>query len=225
MKSQRTQALVLRRTNYGEADRILQVLTPMGKYGLMAKGVRREKSRLAGSIELFSLTDIVFTKGRGELSILTSASIVSSYQNIVKDYDRMQFGYELLKQMNKASEMLVNSECFDILVESLVGLDKLELDIMIVKIWFYLRYSALLGHELNIWRDISGKLLSVDSVYRYDSQEQGLVMDSGGDIKSEHIKYLRIASQKPIKILAQIGGVDRILPNCLSIARIHSGIH
>lgn len=48
-----TRAIVLRRTNYGETDRILNLLTPEGKKSVLAKGVRREKSKLAGGIELF----------------------------------------------------------------------------------------------------------------------------------------------------------------------------
>lgn len=67
MSTQRTQAIVLRRTNYGEADRILQLLTPLGKMSVMARGVRREKSRLAGGIELFGVSDIVVTTGKGEI--------------------------------------------------------------------------------------------------------------------------------------------------------------
>ena len=51
-ESERLRAIVLRRTNYGEADRILQLLTPKGKRSVMAKGVRRERSKLAGGIEL-----------------------------------------------------------------------------------------------------------------------------------------------------------------------------
>lgn len=40
-----TRAIVLRRTNYGETDRILNLLTPEGKKSVLAKGVRREKIR------------------------------------------------------------------------------------------------------------------------------------------------------------------------------------
>ncbi len=39
----RTRAIVLRRTNYGESDRILNLLTPEGKVAVLAKGVRKEK--------------------------------------------------------------------------------------------------------------------------------------------------------------------------------------
>ena len=44
LKDLKTRALVLRRTNYGESDRILNLITPVGKVSAMAKGVRKEKS-------------------------------------------------------------------------------------------------------------------------------------------------------------------------------------
>ena len=74
--TERVRAIVLRRTNYGEADRILQLLTPEGRRAVMARGVRREKSKLAGGIELFAVSDIVINRGKGELGILTSARMV-----------------------------------------------------------------------------------------------------------------------------------------------------
>ena len=49
----KTLAYVLRRTNYGEADRILNIITPNGKISAIAKGARKEKSKLAGGIEMF----------------------------------------------------------------------------------------------------------------------------------------------------------------------------
>ena len=59
----RTKAIVLRRTNYGEADRILNFLTEQGVIAAIAKGVRKEKSKLAGAVELFTVSDITHHKG------------------------------------------------------------------------------------------------------------------------------------------------------------------
>ena len=61
--TERLQAIVLRRTNYGEADRILQLMTNQGGRAVMARGVRREKSRLAGGVELLSVSDVVCIRG------------------------------------------------------------------------------------------------------------------------------------------------------------------
>ena len=123
MKSLRTRAIVLRRTNYGEADRIIQFITPTGKRSVMARGVRREKSRLSGGIELFGLCEIVVGEGKGELGILTSSRLVKFYGHIMEDYDRMQFGYDAIKLVTKASETVDEPEWYDILAEVLAGLD------------------------------------------------------------------------------------------------------
>jgi hypothetical protein len=47
-----TDAIVLSRFDYGEADRILTILTPgLGKIKAIAKGIRRPTSRIGGSLE------------------------------------------------------------------------------------------------------------------------------------------------------------------------------
>ena len=224
MKTTRTRAIVLRRTNYGEADRILQLLTPTGKYGVMAKGVRREKSRLAGGIELFAISDIVITEGKGDLGILTSARLVKFYNHILQDYDRMQFGYTAIKIVTRASEMVNEPEWYDVLAEVMMGLDVHSIELDLIQTWFYLHYSALLGHELSLWHDIAGEKLSAEQMYRYDLGEQGLRAVDGGELGKDHVKLLRLIATRPLKTLAQIGGIKEILPDCLYVAREHAAI-
>lgn len=224
MNSLRTRAIVLRRTNYGEADRILQLLTPSGKRSVMAKGVRREKSRLAGGIELFAISDVVIGTGKGELGILTSARLVQFYRHIMEDYDRMQFAYTAIKLVSRASEMVDEPEWYDVLAEVLMGLDAHSIPLDLIQAWFYLRHAALLGHELSLWHDTTGQKLSADVSYRYDEAEQGLRAVQGGELGAEHIKLLRLVATRPLKTLAQIGGVETILPDCLLVARQHAAI-
>jgi DNA repair protein RecO (recombination protein O) len=58
-------ALVLRKLDYGEADRIYTLLTrEHGKVGAIAKGVRRTSSRLAPALELFAEVDVLLARGR-----------------------------------------------------------------------------------------------------------------------------------------------------------------
>jgi DNA repair protein RecO (recombination protein O) len=224
VKSLRTRAIVLRRTNYGEADRILQLLTPVGKRNVMAKGVRREKSRLAGGIELFAVCDVVIGEGKGDLGILTSARLVQFYRHIMEDYDRMQFAYAVIKHVTKASEMVDEPEWYDVMAEVLMGLDVPTIDIQLVQTWFYTRYASLLGHELSLYSDTNGDKLLAEQTYRYDDSDQGLRSAQGGDITAEHIKLLRLIATKPLQTLAQIGGTGNILPGCLNIARAHAAI-
>ncbi|HEX6416529.1 MAG TPA: DNA repair protein RecO [Candidatus Saccharimonadales bacterium] len=224
MSTVRTRAIVLRRTNYGEADRILQLLTPEGKRSVMAKGVRREKSKLAGGIELFAVSDIVINEGKGDLGILTSARLVQFYRHILEDYDTMQFGYEAVKQVAKASEMVDEPEWYDVLSEVLMALDALGISRQLIQTWFYLRYSQLLGYELSLVHDINGEKLSPDKKYTYDVGEKGLRESANGELGADHIKFLRLVSAKPLKVLAQIGGLEPILPDCWLVARQHAAI-
>lgn len=224
MRSERTQAIILRRTNYGEADRILQLITPLGRRAVMARGVRKEKSKLAGGIELFSVTDIVIGQGKGELGILTSARLVHYYRHIVEDYERMQFGYQVIKLVTSASEMIDEAEWYDVLLEVLMALDSKSVATELSETWFYLHYASLLGYELSLWRDADGNKIESDATYRYDVSEKGLRRVSGGELSADHIKVLRLATSKPLRTLAQIGGLQSVLPACLSVARTHAAI-
>lgn len=224
MKKLRTDCIVLRRTNYGEADRILKLLTPSGSLSVMARGVRKEKSRLAGGIELFAVCEVVIGEGKGELGVLTSARLVHFYRHIMEDYDRMQFGYTAIKSVAKSSDMVDEHEWYDILLETLAGLDALSIDIRLVQAWYYIRYSALMGYELSLWHDVDGEKLSPHGRYQYDIAERGLRSASNGDITSEHIKLLRLISTRPLKTLAQIGGIETVMGNSLFVAREHAAI-
>jgi DNA repair protein RecO (recombination protein O) len=220
----RTRAIVLRRTNYGEADRILQLLTPEGKRSVMARGVRREKSKLAGGIELFAICDIVITEGKGDMGILTSARLIQFYRHILEDYDTMQFAYEVVKHVGRASDMVDEPDWYDVLSEVLMALDTLTIPRQLVQTWFYLHYAALLGHELSLMHDTAGKSLQPDLRYAYDESEMGLRKVPNGNITADHIKLLRLISVKSLKVLSQVGGTETILPDCWVIARQHAAI-
>lgn len=224
MRTTRTKAIVLRRTNYGEADRVVQLLTPDGRRSVMARGVRKEKSKLAGGIELFAVSDVVVGEGKGDLGVLTSAKLDHFYRHILEDYDRLQFGYQAVKLVARASETVDEPEWFDLLQETLAGLDVLTIQLALVETWFYSRYSALLGHELNLELDVEGRPLLPDTFYRYDMAEQGLRALANGELSSEHIKLLRLIATRPLKVLVQIGGVGALLPEVLRVVREHAAV-
>jgi DNA repair protein RecO (recombination protein O) len=224
MKTFRTQAIVLRRTNYGEADRIVQVLTPDGRRSIMARGVRKEKSKLAGGIELFAVSDVVIGEGRGELGVLTSAKLEHFFKHILEDYDRLQFGYQAIKLVGRASETVDEPEWFDLLAETLAGLNVLTIPLPLIQTWFYIRHASLLGHEINLELDIDGKPLEADMAYRYDSGEQGLRPVPNGELTGDHIKLLRLVATRPLKVLVQVGGIGGLLGACLHVVEEHAAI-
>ena len=222
MSTERTRALILRRTNYGEADRILTLLTPLGQRSVMAKGVRREKSRLAGGIELFAISDVVITASKGGLGILTSARLVHYYHHVVEDYDRLQFGYEAINLVTKASEQIDDSGWYEVLSEVYMGLDNASVSLQLTQTWFYLHYAELTGYAFSLDRDVTGQPLDPEKTYMYDVHEKGLRLSEQGDINANHIKLLRLIANKPLAIIAQVGGIEQVLADCWLVARQHA---
>ena len=89
----RTEALVLRRTDFGEADRLLTVFTPgRGKLRLVAKGARKPSSRKSGHVELFSHGQFMVAVGR-ELDILTQAETLEPFLPLREDLLRTTYAY------------------------------------------------------------------------------------------------------------------------------------
>jgi DNA repair protein RecO (recombination protein O) len=81
--SLKSEAVVLRSMRYGEADRILHVYTPdRGRLSVIAKGVRRSKSRFGGRLEPFFRLRLVLYQGRSELLTVTSAETLHGHPRL-----------------------------------------------------------------------------------------------------------------------------------------------
>ena len=81
----RVSAIVLKRRDQGEADRLLTVFTrDRGKVTLLAKGVRRQASRKAGHIEPFTQVDLLVAKGKS-LDLVTQAETVAAHRALRED--------------------------------------------------------------------------------------------------------------------------------------------
>jgi len=218
MTLMRTKAIVLRRTNYGEADRILQLITAdFGKVSALARGVRREKSRLAGGVELFARSDVTMTTGKGDLAILTSARLEKFYGSILSDYDRLQFGYEAIKQISKATDQLDEPAFFHLLDQAFAELDG-AVDLRVIKAWFWLQLAILLGVGINLSVDDKGKKLELEQTYSFDQTTEAFALQANGRFTSDHIKLLRILSAQPPQTAAQVQGIDELIDDCLWLA-------
>lgn len=220
----RQKAIVLRRTNFGEADRIIHFITPDGELSALAKGVRKQNSKLAGGIEPFCLTDIVVVKGKSELYSLTGAKLIKYYDNIIKDFDRMEFAYGALSTVSKSSKGLGEGKWFEILADTLKGVDRLDVDLKVVKAWFYINITNELGDELNLRTDADGLAIDESKKYIYDVEQKSLVANNVGNITTNHLKLMRIISKGDMSLIARITGISEYLDEVLEIASKHFGL-
>lgn len=81
MASLSTEGIILKRKDFGEADRVLTVLTKqLGKISIIAKGVRRITSRRGGNIEVLNRVKLHLFKSRNYN--LTEAESIETYPQI-----------------------------------------------------------------------------------------------------------------------------------------------
>lgn len=87
----KTEAIVLRQQEFGEADRLLTLVTPMlGKLRVLAKGVRRATSRKAGHVELFVRSEMLLSKGR-DMHLVTQADTIAAHRPVRENLERSSY--------------------------------------------------------------------------------------------------------------------------------------
>lgn len=211
MRQQIARAIVLSRTNYGESDRILSLLTSdKGKIRLVAKGVRKSKSKNAGGIELLSVNTVSYMQGSRDLGTLISARSEEQFAGIVKDIERTMFAYDLLKKTNAVTEDAVEEAYFTMLHQALKGLNDLEVPLAAIKLWAYLQLLLLMGHTPNLVQDADGKKLRDEqTMYAFNFEHMAFFVDPNGAFNSSGIKLLRLVTKQasPLR-LRQIHGVS-----------------
>ncbi len=199
----------------------MQVLTPdYGKLGVMAKGVRREKSKLAGGVELLAVCDLTIHQGKGELGIVTSARLDTFFSHILSDYDRLQFAYYALKDVSKAAEVVSEPAFYELAKVTLQSLNDPSITLHITDTWYRLQMAILLGTGINLATDSNGMKLVEDARYRFDVDDMSFVYNERGQYTSEHIKLLRVMSAQNPHVIAQIKHVSELIDEIVDIGRI-----
>ncbi|MDO4747078.1 MAG: DNA repair protein RecO [Candidatus Saccharibacteria bacterium] len=215
----RTSGFVLRRTNYGEADRILNLITPMGKISAMAKGVRKEKSKLAGGVEMFTLTDFNIHQGKSDLAVITGAKMVKHYGGILKDFTKLELAGMVLKKINLAADSSDNPEYFEISKQCLAGLDK-GINNGLVEGWFLMNLLKAMGEDINLYRDIDGERLDAGRRYDWSVADEGFCRRDGGLYGAEEIKMLRLMYSTDLNVVSRVKMVDEVVSKVLPLVRV-----
>jgi DNA repair protein RecO (recombination protein O) len=216
-----TQGIVLARTNYGEADRIITFLTPdNGKVKAYARGVRKPKSKLAGGIELFSVSDIGIIVGRSEINTLASSRLHKNYGNIVKDLDRTAAAYDFIKTLNKATEDNPELAYFNLLNLAFVSLDDKNINPQLIQIWFSAQLLKQAGHSPNLRSEKSGTRLQANQVYDFNLDTMAFQPSDSGQLSADQIKFLRLLfSNNQPQLINKVQGLDALLNQSGALVR------
>jgi hypothetical protein len=135
-------------------------------------------------------------------------------------------GYELLKRFNKATEDAAEGEYFELLESALAALDELELDGLLIDVWFSARLLNLAGHSPNLKNDIEGKRLDADKLYAFDPESMGFIQNNNGKYDSGTIKLLRLlfGLDSP-EALLQVKGITKAADDAAQLIRLMMASH
>ena len=119
-----SEAIVLKRRDLGEADRVVTLFTPYkGKFSAIAKGARRPVSKLAGHLELLSRSQLQLGLGRN-LDIITQAEVRENFLRLRSDLWHMTCGFYLAELVDRfVEERVQHTDIYTLLLETLRYLD------------------------------------------------------------------------------------------------------
>ena len=119
-----TEAIILKRSDLGEADRIVTLFTPKkGKFHALATGSRRPVSKLAGQVDLLSRSQLQLGLGRN-LDIVTQAEIRENFLGLRSELWHMTCGFYLAELVDRfVEERVAHADIYTLLLQTLRYLD------------------------------------------------------------------------------------------------------
>ncbi len=125
IRSYKIEGIVLKRTNLGEADRLVTLFTKeKGKIRAIAKGIRRVPSRRAGHLEVFNRAIIFLHKGK-QLDIITEVRSRNRVVQLQMDVQRVSYCYYLCELVDKLlPEQQEHQDVYVLLDKALEAIDR-----------------------------------------------------------------------------------------------------
>jgi DNA repair protein RecO (recombination protein O) len=124
-RNYKTEAIIIKKTKLGEADRILTFYTPnLGKIQAVAKGVRRPRSKMSGHLELLTHSLVPLARGKN-LDIVTGCQTINGFLALKSDLELSSYALYVIELVNKFTEdNIENYPLFKLLLETLKQLEK-----------------------------------------------------------------------------------------------------
>jgi len=205
----KTLALVLKKQNLGETDRIITVLTPsLGKKRVVARAVRKPLSKLSGHLDTFMVSQIMLTD-EPDLPKVTSAQLVESFESVRGSLTKLKQAFAITKITERVSlEDIAQQSVFQSVVDALSRLDQ---GWGWTKVW--LRYLSEVtrqaGLQITHFQCAVCHKAITENAY-WVGEERSFYCQSCGSPRSaksigkNSIKLLKLLTDKKYQLIAQV---------------------
>ncbi len=162
-----TEGLILKRSNFGEADRVVTVLTDRyGKISVIARGVRKITSRRAGNIEVLNRVKLHLFKSKSYT--LQEAESIETFQILKDNLTLSTTAFHILELVDRLMpEEQRNPTLYNLVISTLKTLEKNPRQIFIRA--FEVKILSLLG----FWSIDAIKDLEADTKKTLEKLEYG----------------------------------------------------
>ena len=211
-------AIVVRHTNYEEADRFITFLTPFqGRVSALAKGVRKLNSRKAGHLQPFTYVDVQLSKGRGASWLVTQVSTIEAYPDILASLDKTVRTSCVLELADRFSlEGVENVQLFQLTLDTLRRIAVFE-DIFPVQRYFDLQLLNVTGYRPQLFECVRchKKIQPEDQYLHYGMggvlcPDCGMITAGARKISMNSLKYFRYYQTRSFAQAAAAGWPQNI---------------
>lgn len=197
-RSYRVNAIVLKHYDYGEADRILTIYTrERGKLKVMAKGVRKVRSRKGGHLEPFMHVSLLLAKARN-WDIISQAEAQNAYGNLRENLEMIGYASYAVELIDKFTyEEEENAPVFTLLNHTLARLNRGD-DPLLVMRYYEIRLLDVMGFRPELQHCVvSGAAIQPENQY-FSASLGGVVSPEAGKglagavpVSLTALKYIR----------------------------------
>ena len=154
-RNYQTEAIIIKKTKLGEADRILTLYTPhLGKIQAVAKGVRRPRSKMSGHLEMLTHSLVSLARGRN-LDTVTGTRTINSFLPLKSDLWLASCGLYCTELINQfTADHVENYPLFQLLLETMEHLCRAEDDELVLR-YFELHLLDEVGYPPQLQQCVS----------------------------------------------------------------------
>ncbi|MEM8860651.1 MAG: DNA repair protein RecO, partial [Chloroflexota bacterium] len=171
-RTRKTEAIVLRRIDMGESDRLLTLFSKeYGKIKALSKGSRKPSSRQTGHVELFGRSKFLIAEGK-TFDIVTQAESVEMYMALRDDLVRTVYASHAIELLDRFTEEEdKNAPLFQLLSDSL-GWFADEENLLLAARYYELRLLSLTGFQPQLFNCVVSRE-PIEEEDQYFSAEMG----------------------------------------------------
>jgi len=230
----KTEGIVLKSTEFEEADKIVTIFTKdYGKITAIAKGVRKTKSKFGSSLEILTHSIFLFYKGRN-IDIVSQTEILESFFSTSREVVKFAFAANCVEVVNKLTEEReTNIGLFNLLKEVLHYLRKAD-DPKLLALSFKWQTMSILGYRPSLDHCCRcNKIVEDQKEMYFNIKEGGLVCNNCiAEDKKECIKvslyFVKLLRRILITHLSTISNAiipDNKMKELEKITNIYIGYH